>query len=172
MSIANHFNKLPKDAPLPISWKPSAELPTKRTERSWMTKKTSESLLTVHSVLSLITATANRSCLFPGFPTIVAFFPAWGIHILWHTWYPRMTPDTEKNVELLLWFVPFPSLTTNDVSATSGMCLSFIHQWSGNDDHPLLEPAIPCDATIGNEFPESDASLEITHLKCCILTQK
>ena len=37
--------------------------------------------------------------------------------------------------------------------------------------HPLLEPANPCDATIGNEFPESDASLEITGLKCCILTQ-
>ena len=25
--------------------------------------------------------------------------------------------------------------------------------------------------TIGNEFPESDASLQITGLKCCILTQ-
>ena len=25
--------------------------------------------------------------------------------------------------------------------------------------------------TIGNEFPESDASLEITGLQCCILTQ-
>jgi len=23
ISIANYFNKLPKDAPLPISWKPS-----------------------------------------------------------------------------------------------------------------------------------------------------
>ena len=32
------------------------------------------------------------------------------------------------------------------------------------DDCPLLEPANPCDATIGNEFPESDASLEITGL--------
>ena len=31
-----------------------------------------------------------------------------------------------------------------------------------NDDRPLLEPANPCDATIGNEFPERDASLEIT----------
>ena len=41
---------------------------------------------------------------------------------------------------------------------------------TGNDDHPLLEPANPCDATIGNEFPESDVSLEITGLKCCILT--
>ena len=31
---------------------------------------------------------------------------------------------------------------------------------TGNDDHPLLELANPCDTTIGNEFPESDASLE------------
>ena len=42
---------------------------------------------------------------------------------------------------------------------------------TGNDARPLLEPANPCDATIGNEFPESNASLEITGLKCCILTQ-
>ena len=42
---------------------------------------------------------------------------------------------------------------------------------TGNDDRPLLEPTNPCDTTIGNEFPESDASLEITSLKCCILTQ-
>ena len=33
---------------------------------------------------------------------------------------------------------------------------------TGNDDRPLLEPDNPCDATIGNEFLESDASLEIT----------
>ena len=42
---------------------------------------------------------------------------------------------------------------------------------TGNDDHPLLEPANPCYTTIGNEFLESDASLEITSLKHCILTQ-
>ena len=35
---------------------------------------------------------------------------------------------------------------------------------TGNDDRPLLEPANSCDATIGNEFPESDGSLEITGL--------
>ena len=28
---------------------------------------------------------------------------------------------------------------------------------TGNDDRPLLKPDNPCDATIGNEFPESDA---------------
>ena len=32
---------------------------------------------------------------------------------------------------------------------------------TGNDDCPHLEPANPCDAIIENEFPESDASLEI-----------
>jgi len=42
---------------------------------------------------------------------------------------------------------------------------------TGNDDRPHLELANPCDATIRNEFPESDASLEITVLNCCILTQ-
>ena len=35
---------------------------------------------------------------------------------------------------------------------------------TGNDDRPLLEPANSCDATIGNEFPEIDASMEITGL--------
>ena len=39
MSIANYFNKLLKDAPLPISWKPSGEPPMKQTERSWTTEK-------------------------------------------------------------------------------------------------------------------------------------
>ena len=42
---------------------------------------------------------------------------------------------------------------------------------TGTDHRPLLEPANLCDQTIGNEFPESDASLEITGLKCCILMQ-
>ena len=37
---------------------------------------------------------------------------------------------------------------------------------TGNNDCPLLEPANPSDATIGNGFPKSDASLEITGLKC------
>ena len=41
---------------------------------------------------------------------------------------------------------------------------------TGNDDSPCLEPANLCDATIGNEFPESDTSLKITGLKCCVLT--
>ena len=40
---------------------------------------------------------------------------------------------------------------------------------TGNDDSPRLEPANPCDETIGNEFLESDTSLKITGLKCCIL---
>ena len=49
----------------------------------------------------------------------------------------------------------------------------YISTVTGNDDRPLLEPEPdnPCDATIGNEFLESDASLEITGLKCCILMQ-
>ena len=34
---------------------------------------------------------------------------------------------------------------------------------TGNDDHPLLEPANPRDTTIRNEFPESE-SLEFTSL--------
>ena len=41
----------------------------------------------------------------------------------------------------------------------------------GNDVHPFLEPANLCDTTIGNEFPECDASLENTSFECCILTQ-
>ena len=33
MSLGKYFTKLPKDAPLPMSWKPSAEPPTKRLKR-------------------------------------------------------------------------------------------------------------------------------------------
>ena len=73
-------------------------------------------------------------------------------------------PQTLKRNVGLLFRLPLSSLTTNDVSAVSRMCLSF-ETVTGNDDHPLLEPANPCDATIRNEFPESDAPLEITMLQ-------
>ena len=46
----------------------------------------------VHNISSLSTATTNRSCSFPGSLTIVAFSE---VSIL-YTWYPRMTPDAEK----------------------------------------------------------------------------
>ena len=36
------------------------------------------------------------------------------------------------------------------------MCLSSMVR--DNDDHPAMAPADPCDATIGNEFPESDVT--------------
>ena len=42
-------------------------------------------------------------------------------------------------------------------------CALALYTVTGNDDRPLLELANPCDATIGNEFPESDASLEMLH---------
>ena len=74
MSIANYFNKLPKDAPLPVSWKPSAEPPMKRTKKGpGRPRKASESPLNVHNVSSSSTATVNRSCSFPGSLTVVAF---------------------------------------------------------------------------------------------------
>ena len=48
MSIAKYFNNLPKDAPLPILWKPSTEPPTKQTKRGpGRPRKTSNSLQTV-----------------------------------------------------------------------------------------------------------------------------
>ena len=59
-------------------------------------------------------------------------------------------PQTlKRNVGLLLW-LPLPPLTTNDVSAISQMCLSFIHQWwqSAMTVHFWSQ--------LGNEFPESD----------------
>ena len=46
----------------------------------------------VHNISSLSTATANWSCSFPGSLTIVAFSEA----SILYTWYPRMTPDAEK----------------------------------------------------------------------------
>ena len=93
MSIANYFNKLPKDAPLPISWKPSAERPTKRTKRGpGRPRKTSDSPLSVH-VSSSSTATANWLCSFPDSLAVVAFSHTRGVRILRYTWYPRMTSD-------------------------------------------------------------------------------
>ena len=102
MSIANYFNKLPIDAPLLISWKPSAEPPTKQTERSWTTKKNDRVtancaqcfVLELHYCESVVFVSwFSYHCCFPS---------AWGVHILCYTWYPRMIPDAEKNVELLL----------------------------------------------------------------------
>ena len=73
---------------------------------------------------------------------------------------------------LLLWLL-LPTLTTNDVSPISRMCLSFTSTVTDNDDRPLLGTRLanPCVITIGNEFLESEASLEITGLKCCILAE-
>ena len=75
MSIAN-YNKLPKDAPLPISWKPSDEPPMKQTKRGpGRPRKTSDSPLTVYNISSSSTTTSNQSCSFPDSLTVVAFSP-------------------------------------------------------------------------------------------------
>ena len=97
----------------------------------------------------------DRSCLFPGSLTVVAFSPTWGVHILWYMWYPRMTPDAEKEHGTAQLRLLLPSLIT--------MCLSFIHQrwqammivhfWSQLND--------PCDATIDG-LPNSQGWLAIT----------
>ena len=48
MSMASYFNKVLKDAPLPISWKPSTEPPVKKTNRaSGWPRRTSDSPQTV-----------------------------------------------------------------------------------------------------------------------------
>ena len=88
MSIANYFNKLPKDAPLPISWKASAETPTKQTKRGpGQPRKTSDSPLTVQNVSSSSIDTANRLCSFPDSLTVCCFFsymrcPYFLIHVV------------------------------------------------------------------------------------------
>ena len=71
----------------------------------------------------------------------------------------------------LLLQLPLPSLTTNDAQPYRECALAFTSMVTGNDDRPPLEPANLCDATIGDEFLESDTSLEITVLNCCILMQ-
>ena len=82
-------------------------------------------------------------------------FLLWGVHIFWYTWYPRMSPDAENERGTVLLLLP--SLTTNNVSAISQMCLSFTHQWW--QATMTVHISCPCDTTIENEFPESDASL-------------
>ena len=79
----------------------------------------------------------------------------------------------KRNVGLLLrlrlWL---PSLSLPMIPRAYHECaLALYINGTGNNDCPILEPANSCDATIGNGFPESDASLEITGLKCYILTQ-
>ena len=58
--------------------------------------------------------------------TVVALSPTWGIHILWYTWYPQMSPDTEKEHGTAV--AVAIAISTNNVSAILQMCLSFIHQ--------------------------------------------
>ena len=63
----------------------------------------------------------------------------------------------------LLLRLPLPSLTTNDVSVISRMCLSFITSTvTGNDDCPTfeLEPANPYDVTIGMADLNNDVTYE------------
>ena len=80
-----------------------------------------------------------------------------------------MTPDFENErgtaVEVAV------AVTISHYQQCLGHIVNYTSMVTGNDDRPHLEPANPCDATIENEFLESDASLEITGLKCCTLTQ-
>ena len=126
MSIANYFNKLPKDAPLPIPWKPSAEPPTKWTKRAPGRPRKSVQLCTmflpqapllqIGRILFLVLVPLSLFLLLEA----SMFFDTRGI---------RGWPQTlKRNVGLLLQ-LPLLSLTTNDVSAILQMCLSFIHQW-------------------------------------------
>ena len=88
------------------------------------------------------------------------------------TWYPRMTSDAENERGTAVAVVVAISHYQRCLGHNANVpALALCIKVAGNDDCPHLEPADPCDATIGNEFPESDASLEITGLKCCILTQ-
>ena len=119
----------------------------------------------------IITFEADRSCLFPGSLT-VAFSPTWGVHVYWYTWYPRMTPRCWKE----LWdcccscHCHFSLPTMSQPYCECALAL-YINGDRQRWHRPLLGLAYRCDTTIGNEFLESDPSLEITSLKCCILTQ-
>ena len=115
----------------------------------------------------LSTATANQSCPFPGSLTIVAFSPTWGVHILWYTCYPRMTPDAEKEHTWDCCCGCRCHLSLPTMSWSYRKCALALYINGDRQRWPSTFGA----RTIRIEFPESDTSLEITSLKCCILTQ-
>ena len=94
-------------------------------------------------------------------------------HILWYTWYPQMTPDAEKGYGTAVAVAVVIAISHYQwcLGHITSVPQLYTSTMTGNDDCPILEPVNLCDATIGNEFLESDTSLEITSLKCYILTQ-
>ena len=169
MSIANYFNKLPEDAPLPILWKPSQQC-GRYLHEVWQSQVEIEHYSVAY--FDCITAfEADRSCSFPGSLTVVAFslLHEASISLIRYTWYPQMTPDAEKERGIAV--VVAISHYQRCLGHIMNVPQLYISAVAGNDDRPLLEPANPCDTTIRIEFPESDASLEISDLKCCILMQ-
>ena len=166
MSIANHFNKLPKDAPLLILWKPSIEPPTKRTKRR--PRKTSanyaQRFVLKHRYCELVVFVSwfsYRCCFFSYMRCPYSL-----IHVV-SSDDPRCWKGTWDCCCGCCCHLSLPTMSRpHRECALVSYINSDRQRW-----HPLLEPANPRDATIGNEFPESDASLEITGLKYCLLTQ-
>ena len=111
----------------------------------------------MHNVLSSSTAIANRLCSFPGSLTIFAFFLLEAFIFIDDVvssddprhWNRTWDCCCSCRCHLLL---PTMSRPYHECA------LAFTSMVRGNDDHPPLEPANLCDATIGNEFPESDKS--------------
>ena len=173
MSIVNYFNKLPKDAPLPISWKSSTEPPTKRTNREssrMTTKKTSDSLLTVHSIFVLKQGYCKLVVFVSWFSYRYCFFsymrrPYSLIHVV-SSDDPRCWKGTWDCCCSCHCYLSLPTM-----SRPHRECALALYIVTGNNDCLLLKPANPCDPTIGNEFPESDTSLKLPVWGCCILTQ-
>ena len=82
--------------------------------------------------------------------------------MFWYTWYPWMIPDAEKECGTAVAVAIAISHYHRGLGHIANVPQLYTLTVTGNDVRPLLEPANPCDATIGNEFPGSDASLEIT----------
>ena len=171
MSIANYFNKLPKDAPLPIWWKLRLVV---QQIFVWSVAVPCRNRTLFCCVFLLHYRVRSGSVVFVSwFSYRFCFFsymrplrrPYSLIHVV-SSDDPRHWKET---------WLPLPSLTTNDVSAISQMCLQpYTSTVTGNDDRPLKFWSQLTRVTQQQEI----CFRRVTHnwklatgLKCCILTQ-
>ena len=125
---------------------------------------------TVHNISSSSTATTNHLCSFPGsLYTVVAYMrhPYSLIHVLFSD-DPRRWKRTWDCCCGCHCHLSLPSMSWPYRESALGLYIN-------GDRQPwpfTFGASLSVWRNNRNEFPESDASLEITGLKCCILTQR
>ena len=164
MSIANYFNKLPKDAPLLISWKPSAEPPTKRTKRGSRRRKKQKKSKQLTAKCAQYFVLKQRYCKLVVFVSWISYRCCFFSYMRCPYSLIHVVSSDDPRCCKGFWDCCCSChchLSLPTMSWPHRECALAIYIVTGNNDRLLLEPANPCDLTKGNEFPESDASLEL-----------